>query len=125
LPSIPSISQSLSSSIPATTLPQQLAQNTKASLPEWQKAVLTGSIIGVFLFVGLLLTRQQPQYIQTSPPQPVTSSSVEPSIRTIEEAPLISSLVSVEQEVSNQNQVSYSPPPSSISQQEAVALINR
>lgn len=66
LPSTPSISQFLSSSIPATTLPQQLAQNTKASLPEWQKAVLTGSIIGVFLFVGLLLTRQQPQSIYSS-----------------------------------------------------------
>ncbi|AFZ31038.1 hypothetical protein Glo7428_2532 [Gloeocapsa sp. PCC 7428] len=130
-----SISQYLSSSLPATTLPQQLAQNTKASLPEWQKAVLTGSVIGVFLFVGLLLTRQQPQYIQASPPQsvaqqdlslpPETSSPVESSIRSIEQAPSSSSLVSVEQEVSNQNQVSYSPPPSSISQQEAVALINR
>ncbi|PIG94362.1 IMS domain-containing protein [Gloeocapsopsis sp. IPPAS B-1203] len=138
--STPSISQSFSSSLSATTLPQQLTHNTntKVSLPEWQKAVLTGSVIGTFLFVGLLLTRQQPQYLQASPPQsvapqvtsppPETSSSVEPStIRSDEALTTLRNTtpISVEREVSHQNQVSYSPPPSSISQQEAVALINR
>ena len=97
-----SVSQSLSNS-PFTTLPpQQSPPNTNTGSSDWQKAVITSSVIGTFLLIGLLLTRQQPLPTQSLSQQsvaqqdispmpdtsssPNTSSSVEPRRESSEES---------------------------------------
>lgn len=121
---------------PPTTLPsQQSPLNT--GLSDWQKAVITGGVIGAFLLIGLLLTRQQPLPTQASSEQsvaqpdidissaPDTSSSVESSHESFEESTASSD--SIPESINTQvpNQSSDSPQLPSISQQEAVDLLHK
>lgn len=86
---------SLPSSNFSPTIPSSQPSPTKGLL-EWQKAVINGSVIGTFLLIGLLLTREQPLPTQTSTQQsvaeqnissaPDTSSSVESSHESVEES---------------------------------------
>lgn len=133
----PTILQPFSNS-PPTTLPSQPSlSNTNTGLSDWQKAVITGGVIGVFLLIGLLLTRQQPLPTQTSSEQsvaqpdidissaPDTSSSFESSHESLEESTASSD--STPERISTQvpNQNSDSPQLPSISQQEAVDLLHK
>jgi serine/threonine protein kinase len=129
------ILQPLSNSPPTTPPYQQLPPNTNTGLSDWQKAVITGSVIGTFLLIGMLLTRQQPlpsqSLLQQSVAQqnissaPETSSSVESSHESVEESTASSD--STPKPISTQApaQNSDSPPQPSISQQEAVNLISK
>lgn len=129
----PTILQPLSNSPPITLPSQQSPLNT--GLSDWQKAVITGGVIGAFLLIGLLLTRQQPLPTQASSEQPVQqqnissapdiSSSVESSPESLEESTASSD--STPERISTQvpNQNSDSPQLPSISQQEAVDLLHK
>ncbi len=131
----PTVLQPLSNSLPTTLPSQQLPPNANTGLSDWQKAVITGSVIGTFLLIGLLLTRQQPLPTQSLPQQsiaqqdissvPHPSSSVEPRRESVEgiDSSTDSNSTPISTQVPNQN--SYSPPSSSISQQEAVDLLHK
>lgn len=84
--SIPTVTNSPTSEPPpldptqAVVPPQQPVQpaipSTQAKpFPEWQKAVLTGGIIGVFVLLGAVLLRSQVSDLLARDPQPSTESS--------------------------------------------------
>lgn len=106
---------------------------TLSSLKDWQKAALTGGVIGMFLLIGLLLTRQQalPPQPLPQPPVPQPPRSPTPDIspqfeyrREPLEEPTSSSDTTLQPTITPvPNPTFYSPPLPSISQQEAVDLI--
>jgi serine/threonine protein kinase len=96
---------------------------TNSGLGDWQKAAIVGGIIGSFVVAGLFLTRPQPS-------EPPIASSPTPSASS---PPTSSTLQAVQTQTTNNpnqtvtsvpsQQFSSAPVPS-ISQQEAVNLIN-
>lgn len=76
----PTILQPLSNSPPTTLPSHQLPSTTNRGLTELQKAALTGSVIGTFLLIGLLLTRQQPLPTQSLPQQSVAGQPPVPAV---------------------------------------------
>ncbi len=128
---------------PITTSPATATSSAASGLKDWQKAVITGSVVGAFVVAALVFTRpqtapsSQPEPEQTtakeqsSPQQQTTaqqpSPEASPSPTQINEQsvqpPASSSSVSAKSPVPSQSQFSPSAP--SISQQEAVDVIQQ
>jgi serine/threonine protein kinase len=85
---VPPISKPVSNS--SSTIPSyQLSQPiTNRSLQDWQKAVITGSVIGIFTFLGLVSLKSN-----TAPQQ-----TVQTPIETLREIPIQSSSVETKQQ---------------------------
>jgi serine/threonine-protein kinase len=107
---------------------------TTTGLGDWQKAVIMGGVIGACVVGGLFVTRQPSPSTQASSQQSVAQQNISPDPAASDSAdsssptfvqpqvPSNSAPVPVVAEVPSQTQ--YSPPPSSISQEEAVGLID-
>lgn len=108
-------------------IPYQQPTQLSNGINDWQKAVITGGVIGACVVGGLWLTRGQ----QTTSPEAKISSSTE---QTVSPTPSVSSPVKQPQPINPPPTNAWSNTPTttqlsssklSITQQEAVALINQ
>ncbi|NJK47967.1 DUF4101 domain-containing protein [Candidatus Gracilibacteria bacterium] len=102
-----------------------------SGLPDWIKALITGSLVGCFMMGALVLNNylnrsSNSQSTAVEPtPSPTAKTTTSPTIQpTIQPTPEL--IVQLAPETNYQSSPqSYTPPPSSISQKEATALIKR
>lgn len=102
---------SLSSGNFSPTIPSSQPSPTKGLL-EWQKAVITGSMIGIWVVFGLFATRQQSPSTQTSTQQSVAEQNISSPSSDSSEQEQTSSHSSVEQNISSSSSDSSEQKPS-------------
>jgi serine/threonine-protein kinase len=123
--SVPTVVSSKPSKVenPSTT-----SKIDSLGLPDWIKAVITGSIVGCFMMgaLGLNSYLNRSSDSQESASQPTPSPTIQPTVQPTPSSPIQPTIQSTSVPIAQPtDQKSYIPLSYSISQQEAVALIER